>query len=137
MLTIHLTILSLTILVIIFTDFNGLLWVLGKKEKLSQELFSWLHRAVSIGLAGMILTGGYMAYGYGTEVLLRNYVFSTKMLFVIILIINAYFIGNHMYLSFNKSFKELTLQEKRSLLISGALSTLCWVSVFLLGKMLF
>jgi len=59
------------------------------------------------------------------------------MLFVLILIINAFFIGRHMHLSFEKRFKELTTTEKQSLMFSGILSTVCWISVFILGKMLF
>jgi len=104
---------------------------------LSKKLFTLLHRIVSIGLVGMILSGGYMAYGYGTEVLLRNYVFSTKMLFVVVLVINAFFIGKHMHLAFDKEFKELTKKEKRSLISSGLVSTGSWVTIFVLGKILF
>lgn len=137
MLTIHLTILSLTILVIIFSDFNGLLWLLGRKQQLSKKLFTVLHWLVSIGLVGMILTGGYMAYGYGTEVLFKNYVFGTKMFFVAMLVINAYLIGKHMHLSFEKPFKELSRKEKQVLMISGLVSTSAWIIIFVLGKMLF
>lgn len=137
MLTAHLTILSFTVLIIIFTDFNGLLWLLGKKQRLSKKLFTILHRLVSIGLIGMILTGGYMAYGYGTEVLMRNYVFSAKMSFVLILIINAYLIGKHMHLFFEKPLRELSRKEKQSLTISGLVSTSSWIIIFILGKMLF
>jgi len=137
MITIHLTILTFTILVILFADFNGLLWVLGKKETLSKTVFLWAHRLVSLGLFGMIVTGGIMAYGYGPEVLLRNFVFSTKMLFVLLLVINAFFIGRHMYISFDKKFSEATIREKRALIVSGIISTTSWISVFMLGKMLF
>ena len=137
MLTIHLTILSLTVLVILFTDFNGFLWAIGKKEKLSKKLFTNLHKLVSLGLFGMLLTGSIMAYGYGSEILLRNYVFSTKMLLVVLLVCNAFLIGKHMQLSFENKFSELTTKEKMSLLISGGASTIFWISIFILGKMLF
>lgn len=137
MLTTHLTILAITVVIIIFTDFNGLLWLLGKKKTLPKKLFTVLHWLVSFGLVGMILSGGYMAYEYGSEILLRNYVFSTKMFFVLLLVINAFLIGKHMHVAFERSFNDLTKKAKISLLVSGAVSTGCWIAAFILGKMLF
>ena len=136
MLTTHLTILSLTVLVIIFTDINGLLWVLGKKEHLSEKLFTWLHRLVWFGLLGMIGSGLYMAYPY-IGALSTETLFQGKMFFVLLLLINAVLIGKHMHITYSKSFKEITNKEKASLLISGFVSTGSWVGAFVLAKIFF
>lgn len=132
----HLTILALTALVIIFTDFNGLLWLLGKKKTLPKKLFMWLHRAVWVGLFGMIATGVAMSYTY-ISALSMNQLFQGKMFFVLLLLINAYLIGRHMELAFEKSFAELTKKEKTQLILSGLISTGSWVGAFIMAKLLF
>ncbi len=136
MLTVHLTILSLTVLVIIFTDINGLLWVLGKKERLPRNLFTWLHRLVWMGLLGMIVTGVYMALPYLKPLAMQT-LFQGKMFFVLILLINAFLIGKHMSLAFENSFSELSKKEKIKLFLSGAISTGSWICAFTLAKILF
>jgi len=136
MLTVHLTILGITALVIIFTDINGLLWLLGKKKTLPKKLFVWLHRFVWLGLFGMIATGIAMSYTY-ISALSLNKLFQGKMFFVLILIINAYLIGRHMELAFEKSFKELTKAEKTKLILSGLISTGSWIGAFVMAKLLF
>lgn len=136
MIYIHLTILALTILVILFTDGMGLLWILGKKKVLSKKLFMWLHKAVWLGLIGMIVSGAIMAFPY-KEFLITNPLFGGKIFFVGLLVVNAILIGKHMELAFTHSFKELKTKEKLALLISGAISTGAWIGAFTLAKILF
>lgn len=136
MLTLHLTLLGLTALVILYTDSQGLLWLLGKKETLSAKVMTWLHWAVWAGLLGMILTGISLASSYGTY-LMTQYLFGLKMFFVLLLVINAFLIGRHMHLATEKRFSELSTAEKRALIISGAVSTISWIGAFVAAKLLF
>jgi len=136
MIWVHLTILSITVLGIAFTDIYGLLWVLGKKETLDIKILRRMHLFVWAGLLGMIATGIYMilpsagAY-WGLEL------FKWKMLFVIILCINAWFIGKHMEIAGSTSWKNVSVKTKRTLVISGLASTGSWTAAFVLAKTLF
>jgi len=135
-LQLHLGILLITFLVILYTDFNALLWLLGKKEKLSEPLFKKLHIAVSLGLAGMIITGIIQLLPL-REWLFTNQLFGLKMFFVGVLVINSFLVGRHMKLACNNSFNELSNIEKRTLAMSGLVSTASWIGAFVVAKILF
>lgn len=130
--TIHVGILIITMLVVIYTDHLGLLYVLGKKAVLSKQLVTWLHRVVLVGLLGMIGTGFFLFLPM-SEYLLSKPNFYVKMLFVLTLVVNAFVINAFMKHAFIMPFKQLPSNIRRNLLISGAVSTLGWLGAILGG----
>jgi len=118
------------------TDVLGLLYLLGKKETLPKNLVTWAHRIIFVGLLGMILTGVTMVIPM-REYLLSQPNFYVKLAFVLALFINAFVIGIHMKQTFTTPFKQLPRNEKRKLIVSGAVSTLSWIGAILGGLYLF
>jgi len=61
------------------------------------------------------------------EFLLYELSFQIKLAFVLALVMNSFFIGQHMLLPGSRTFGELTVRERWPLFISGAVSTVAWV----------
>ncbi len=131
---IHLIFVAFSFFWIIRSDFSGLLWILGKKEKLEIEKLEKFHKYVWIGLLGLIATGIFLVLQ--KSYLLEDFNFRLKMFFVFVLFVNSFFIGNKMKLASENSFKDLSLQNKVLIFIFGAISTISWISAFVLAKML-
>lgn len=128
--SVHVGTLFLLIPVILFADHEGLAWVRGKKETLSAKTMIILHRLVWVGLGVMILTGAIMFWPL-KDYLLYAPAFYIKMFFVFVLVINSFFINHFMQLAIEKPFASLSLEEKRPLLISGAVSSISWIGAIL------
>lgn len=129
---IHVFILFTTLAAVAFADLQGLRWVLGRVQTLNARMMRGLHWLVYLGLSGMIVTG-YMMFSRDSEYLLSNPVFLAKMVFVASLIVNSFLIGSHMKVASEKPFVEISPGEKTKLILSGAVSGMCWISAMLLG----
>lgn len=134
-LTIHITTATALIGLVVATDLYGLLWVIGRRTTLSRRTLTVLHRLVWTGLTVMIASGGVMFLTY-REYLLTVPAFFVKMGFVAALLINAVVIGRHLHLAAERPFAEVSRRERRSLYISGVVSTGSWVGAILAARML-
>lgn len=135
MILIHIAAICITGLVVLYSDEQGLRWMLGKKEVLDAKRIAFLHSLVSIGLPLIILTGGLMVMP-ALDYYLRNPIFLMKMGFVGVLIVNGFFIGKLSTLATTRSFASLTPTERLPLYISGAASVLGWGGAIIGGLLL-
>jgi len=134
MITLHLSLVILTGLCVLYSDEQAFAWVLGKKNVLSPRLVDILHVVVSIGLSGIIATGGILFLS--RSFLLHDPVFLTKMVFVGALIVNGFFIDRLSVTATERPFAQLSKKERMPLLISGAVSVLGWAGAGLCGLLL-
>lgn len=130
--TIHLIILALTAVAILISDHYGVAYVRGTMPLLPKRRMELLHGLVWLGLLGMIGTGLYMAYP-GLSFYIQKPEFVIKMVFVLVLVVNALFIGTMLGISSERPFAELTVGEKRKMFISGAVSSLGWIGAATIG----
>jgi hypothetical protein len=135
MVEVHLTLVVLTAFAVLYSDHEALAWFRGKKEVLSKKKIETLHVIVSLGLAGIITTGGLMFIDRASY-LLQNPTFIAKMCFVLALIVNAFFIGRLGTRATEKAYNNLPTKERLPLLISGAVSGIGWVGAITLGFLL-
>jgi hypothetical protein len=135
MIAVHVTLITLTMLVVLYSDHEAFAWMRGKRLTLDATKVARLHRLVSIGLAGIILTGGYM-YSQAADYYLGESTFLTKMTAVAALIINSYFIGKLGGIATTHTFASLSNKQRLPLLISGAVSTLGWLTAITCGLLL-
>jgi hypothetical protein len=126
MILVHLTILTLTGALILFSDWMAFTWWSGRVQTLDLKTLTRAHYGVAAGLTLMILTGSFMALGRVDE-LLYNPAFWIKMTFVGILIINSFVIGSHLKTVTSKPYVALSDSERMWILISGAVSTIGWL----------
>lgn len=135
MITVHLSILILTAIAILIADKDGMDWMRGKKETLSEKRVSYLHKAVFVGLFLMIGTGLSMAYNT-IEWYIKDPTFILKMLFVATLVINGFFIGAISKVATISPFNKLEIKMKRKLIISGTVSAFSWIGATTCGLLL-
>ncbi len=135
MVDIHLAFVVITLLFVIISDGSGVLWLLGVFKKLPAKFIHVMHIVVSVGIGGLLLTGGLMFIEYG-EFLVRNIVFLAKMTLILALLINAFYIETLAKVASEKQFKELSMMERISVLSSGAVSVIGWGGAVIFGLML-
>lgn len=129
---IHLTTLALTALVILYTDHRGLKYFLGKEPTLPASFITWSHRLVWLGLLLMIGSGAFLvseAWSYFST----DPAWLIKMGFVAVLVINACAIGRLSHVATTTPFAELSITQKRLLLVSGIASSTGWIGSALIG----
>jgi len=134
MVLIHVLLIISTGIAVLYSDEQGFEWFRGVQKTLNKKKLDVLHIVVSLGLSGIILTGGLMlieAPGY-----LEDPTFLAKMAFVGALVINGLLIGSLTRLATKHPFIELTVSQKRMLLISGAVSVAGWVGAVTCGLLL-
>lgn len=136
LLPIHLLSLAITFVGIVLADHQGFNWMHGKEITLDEKKVRRYHHWVSYGLVAMIVTGGLLAYP-AFKFLLTRPAFYFKMLFVSMLIINAFVINSLMKVALTRPFSTLAMSEKLPLLISGAISTFGWLGAFACAFFLF
>ncbi len=129
---IHLIALCITAIFIIMADHDGLQYIRGKKEILNLIRVKRLHYAVMAGLGVMILTGAFMFADAWGE-LIGETAFYVKMLMVAALVANSFVIWNLMHIATQRPFRDLSQGEKTKLLISGAISGICWLGAATIG----
>lgn len=126
---IHLGTLALVIPLIIISDYQALLWKMGKKETLNPKIIKTVHNLTGIALATMVLSGIAMSLRI-FPYLLGEPAFIIKMVFVLALIVNSFFIGKLMHITFERSYVSLSMKEKTPLFIAGAVSGISWLGAF-------
>lgn len=135
MILVHVLAIILTGLLVLFADEQGLVWMLGKKERLSPRRIHLLHVLVSVGLAGIITTGVLMVLPW-PEYYLTQMTFQIKMGFVGVLIVNAFFIGHLSHVATTRTFKNVPLTQRALILTSGTVSALGWLGAIVCGLLL-
>jgi hypothetical protein len=135
MASIHLIIASLTGLIVLYADEQAAVWLLGKREFFHPGTMQFLHRAVSLGLALLLITGGILYY-QAPPAYLSLGTFDVKMVMVFAIICNTYFINRFSQVAVARSFESLSRRERLPLYISGAISFLGWVTAFVCGLLI-
>jgi hypothetical protein len=135
-LPIHLTILTLTLICILWADIYASMWLHGEKQVLSSAIVSRLHTAVTIGLTGMIVTGITLFWPLREYLVSQSDAFFVKMFFVFALVVNSFVIEKYMAIATTRSFKEVPLRQKVILFISGGISSLSWVGAIIAATQL-
>lgn len=133
--TIHLIIVISTMLVVLYADEQGFMWMFGKKQTLSHRSLEIVHTVTGIGLSLIILTGGLMFIDRSAY-LLSNTFFLVKMTLVFALLVNSFAIGSFSYIASVRPFKSLSQRERRRVFVSGGISMLCWFGAILCGLLL-
>lgn len=126
---IHLLTLLVTGVCVLVADKDALSWVQGKKRTLSLRKLSTLHIVVSGGLVLMILSGALLAYPM-LDYLITQPSFWVKMSFVLLLSINAFFIGTLMQKASEGPFADIPRHQKHLMLLSGVASGVGWLGAF-------
>ena len=129
---VHLAALALTALVILYSDHHAFAYFLGKKQTLTKGFVVWSHRLVWLGLITMITTGVIMVTPRW-EHFLADPVFYIKMGMVGVLMVNGFAIGKLSHVATQTPFANLLPEQKRTLLLSGSLSAIGWISSALIG----
>jgi hypothetical protein len=129
---IHLAFVFVTLFFVVISDGSGVLWLLGIRKTLPAKFIHVMHLIVSVGIGGLLLTGGLMVLER-FDYLLQDVAFIAKMALVLALVINAFCIEGLAKLATTKTFKELTLLERASVLSSGAVSLIGWLGALILG----
>lgn len=111
------------------------MWLLGKQQVLNKKRVETLHIIVSIGLAGVLLTGGLLFISRASF-LLTEPAFLVKMAFVLALIINGFFIGIVSETATHTPFKMLSKKQRAGLLLSGLVSGVGWTGAAICGLVL-
>ncbi len=132
---IHLAFVIVTLLFVVISDGSGFLWLLGIRKTLPAKFIHVMHIIVSVGIGGLLLTGGLM-FIERFEYLLQDVVFLAKMALILALLINAFYIESLAKLASSKPFSALTLPERISVLSSGALSVIGWTGALVCGLLL-
>ena len=123
---IHLASLAVAAVGILIADHAGFSWIRGKVQTLSSQTLHRLHNTVSYALVGLILSGLYLFWPE-REYLLHQPVFLLKLAFIAVLVINSLAIDRLMLVATKVPFSALSGKGTVALLISGAISTTCWV----------
>lgn len=134
MVTIHIALIIIAGLTVLYSDEQGLEWFRGTQKTLSKKRLSLLHSIVSLGLAGIILTGGLVLIN--EPEFLADPAFIAKMAFVTALTINGLFIGSLTEIATQKEFANVSRSKKRLLIVSGAISAIGWVGAIICGLLL-
>lgn len=127
LLPLHLLTLAFVAWTAFHADHMGLAWMRGKIKVLDDAKVRKLHNRTWIGLSLMIVTG-FLMFWPMREYLMGRPQFWAKMFFVLALIINGFAIGRLQKVSTTREYADLSDREKAPLLISGAVSTISWIS---------
>ncbi len=133
--SLHVFVLFLSALIIVYSDYEGFSYFRGKKKTLSLVFLTWSHRLVWTGLIVMIVTGVLLVIP-SWEYRLGQPAFYVKMGFVLVLVVNAFAIGTLSKVAGKTPFAQLLPEQKKTLLLSGFLSSVCWVGAAAIGFLL-
>lgn len=135
-LLVHISSFIWNISLVVLADGVGLLWVIGKIQRLPKLFMFWTHRLIWVGFTASIASGAYLFWDL-RDYLLETPAFLTKMGFVLALFINSFFISKHLKRALEaESFAHLERPEKIKFFISGAVSSVSWVAVFVSAQFL-
>jgi uncharacterized membrane protein len=125
----HITSLCVAACGILAADHTGFSWLRGKVETVKAQTLNRLHWAVGVGL-GLMLGSGSTLFWFGHEYYLATPAFYVKMTFVLMLLVNSFFIERLMHIATQVPFATLDAHAKRNLYLSGFISTLGWLGAF-------
>ncbi len=131
-LPIHLLILGFVAITVLRADHMGFNWMRGSIQTLDEKEVKKYHYRIWFGLGLMILSGLFLFWPL-REFLFTRPQFYVKMVFVATLIINGCIIGYLQKRISGKTFTSLSIKAKMPFLISGGISTLCWVLAGIAG----
>lgn len=132
----HIAFVLFSVGVIFLADKEGFAWIRGKKETLDPKRLRILHILTWTGLL-LLIASGITLFLPRASFLLKEPFFIMKMLFVAVLIVNAFLIGRLMHVATVRPFRSLQLKEKIQLFASGAISTVSWAGAILAALYLF
>lgn len=135
LLELHIAAVFSTLALVIIADIHGLLWVLGRLHTLPLQRMILLHRLVSAGLIITIIAGALMFVGYAPY-LVTLWAFRIKMLFVLMLVVNAFVIKKHLHIAAQHPFADLPHTTKITLVASGIVSSAGWVGALIAAQFL-
>lgn len=125
-----------SVLFILQADKDAFKWFSGKSLTLDEKRTKKQHNMVWLGLVTAIVSGIFLFWDRRIYLFNESPAFLIKMIFVLALTLNGFFIGRTIKTAVTKSFKDLTFKEKIPLFLSGGISSLCWfgaiVSAFFL-----
>jgi hypothetical protein len=133
---IHLMALAVAGCGVLVADKVGLSWIRGKTRMLSRRTLHILHKTISYALATLILSGLYLFWPV-RDYLLHQNLFLLKMFFVAVLVINSLVIDRLMLVATKVPFTMISGKGKVVLLMSGAISFICWTGAFIAAVLLF
>lgn len=134
-LPLHIGVLLFIVWNIFLADKIAFAWFKGKIQTVDAVKIKKFHNNIFNGLIGMVITGLVLFWPL-RDVLLVSPAFRIKMLFVVVLFINSFFVGKFMSVSSEKKYSELSLKEKLPLVIIGTVSTIAWISAILTANFL-
>lgn len=134
MVTLHVILIIVTGLAVVYSDEQGFEWFRGRQKTLSKKTLDLLHVIVSLGLAGIILTGGLMLID--EPGFLGDPTFLMKMAFVAALTVNGLLIGSLVNVAATTEFKDVPKAKRNLLLVSGSVSVIGWVGAVVCGLLL-
>ncbi len=126
----------MSLLVVIYSDHQGFLWFIGKKQLADKAKTELGHKLALWGFLMICITGFILSWPM-REFLLENNVFLVKMFFVVALGINGLAIGKLSKIAIEKPFVSISKKDKTILFFSGAVSTLSWLSAGVLAFFIF
>jgi len=132
----HITFLCLSGLGILVADKGAFAWLTHKRDTVSKTELFVSHWVVTIGLSGLVLTGLYLFWPM-RDYLLAQPLFWLKMIFVLTLVVNSFFIEYLMHTAAHTPWRALSRRERVPFIVSGALSTLSWVGALGTALILF
>lgn len=132
---IHLVIALSTGLIVLYADEQALAWFLGKRELFDPKTTTFLHRAITTGLAALLITGGLL-YARAPAAFLSSPLFIVKMVMVFALICNTYFIARFSRIAISHPYAALSGSDRLMLLASGGVSLVGWATAFVSGLLL-
>lgn len=123
---VHIGSLCVALFGIVLADRTAFAWLRGVRMTLNERDVARAHWVVTTGLTGLVLSGLYLFWPMRAY-LLGEPVFWFKMTFVLALLVNSFFVERLMLVPAEHSFASLSRRQRLPLLVSGAVSTLCWV----------
>ncbi len=130
--TLHLAFFILVVPAIIFADHMGFKYFTGRVQTLDARHIRWAHRAVMTGLLLLIISGVMIVAG-NWAVWFEKPLFYAKLALVATVALNGFFIHSLMMKATVAPYAALTSEERRLLLVSGALSAIGWVGSAVIG----
>lgn len=125
-LPIHLAAFLVAAVGVILSDAQAAWWLYKGTIRLSKRRLEWLHYLVGVVLTTSIVSGALMAWPVW-EFLITELSFQLKLGFVFALVVNSIFIGRHVAVASQYSFRELAVRERVPLIVSGVVSTTAWI----------
>jgi hypothetical protein len=120
---------------VLYADEQALLWVLGKKDRMSMHAIRFLHYAVALGLGIIIVTGATLFLPHASFYFGQT-TFVVKMTAVAVLILNTYFIDTLSMIATRHRFSDISYTYRIPLLVSGGVSILGWATALLGGLLI-